>query len=137
MNAKETGAACAVRAGVGILSFDVYDGLPVQRLPLQRVGTRAEAATGGAPGAGGGLDGFEDLEAVLSPETAAASRAAEAEAAEAEAAKGAAPNAPKSGVTLLGGLVTAQSKVSEPRLRITSRARCRVPPRVRLCLTSS
>lgn len=101
-----------VAAGVGILSFDMYDGLPVQRLPLQRVGTHwGSTALAAAPGdAGGGLDGFEDLEVVLSPETAAASRAAEAEAA--EVARSAPTDAPKSGVTLLGGLVTAQSKVS-------------------------
>ena len=110
-SAPSMSTASLLCAGVGILSFDVYDGLPVQRLPLQRVGAQSgSGALAAAPGlAGGGLDGFEDLEAVLSPETAAASRAAEAEAA--EAAKGSPTDAPKSGVTLLGGLVTAQSKV--------------------------
>ena len=107
-------------AGVGILSFDVYDGLPVQRLPLQRVGgrlSRGASLAALAGEAGPGLDAFNDLESVLSPETAAASRAAEAEAAE-----GALTGAPKSGVTLLGGLVTAQSKVNISVLRISSQA---------------
>lgn len=100
------------RVGVAILTFDVYDGLPVQRLPLQRVGTQGEASLGDGTESQEAaanrtvLDGFEDLEAVLSPETAAASRSMQD-----EATQGAAVGTPKAGVTLLGGLVTAQSKV--------------------------
>jgi hypothetical protein len=175
-------------AGVAILTFDVYDGLPVQRLPLQRAGQDVDAEAdgeeadgakppvcrnlhrssayqaqrtcwsrfavcvsarfgqldtsahpswlfavgespdvctclmlegvaggvtvlGGAADNGAILTGFEDLEAVLSPETAAASKAALS-----ASANGAQANedvaAPTAGVSLLGGLVTAKSKVS-------------------------
>ena len=67
---------------------------------------------GGAADNGAILTGFEDLEAVLSPETAAASKAA-------SAANGAPAHAdvaaPSTGVSLLGGLVTAKSKASIER----------------------
>ena len=34
-------------AGVALLSFDIYDGLPVQRLPLQRAGQTGNADADG------------------------------------------------------------------------------------------
>ncbi len=56
------------------------------------------------------LTGFENLEEVLSPETAAASKQAAAAAANGNSDDVAAPAA---GVSLLGGLVTAKSKASQ------------------------
>ncbi len=55
------------------------------------------------------LTGFENLEEVLSPETAAAAKQAAAAAANGNSDDIAAPAA---GVSLLGGLVTAKSKAS-------------------------
>ena len=172
---------------MALLSFDIYDGLPVQRLPLQRAGQAGNAdadgdepdgarpthlrgalqarlllrhnprtrdtermlitsacklladvsyclyflgvnvlkpvfVTLGPPDADGVvngdastdgnlLTGFENLEEVLSPETAAASKQAAT-----AAANGGHPDddvaAPAAGVSLLGGLVTAKSKAS-------------------------
>ena len=84
----------------------------MHRLPLQRVGNPSDANRGDGTESQevatdkSVLDGFEDLEAVLSPETAAASKAAEG-----DATQSVVVGTPKAGVTLLGGLVTAQSKV--------------------------
>ena len=41
------------RAGVALLTFDVYDGLPVQRLPLQRAGQDVDAEAEDGEEAGG------------------------------------------------------------------------------------
>ena len=78
-------------------------------------GANAGTVPGGAADNGSILTGFEDLEAVLSPETAAASKAAAAAAAAASANDTPTNGdiaAPAAGVSLLGGLVTAKSKVS-------------------------
>ena len=64
---------------------------------------------GDATANGNLLTGFENLEEVLSPETAAASKQAAAAAANGNSDEVAAPAA---GVSLLGGLVTAKSKAS-------------------------
>ena len=71
----------------------------------------AEVGQNGAAGDNGNLlTGFENLEEILSPETAASAKAAAAAANGGPAGDDAV--APAAGVSLLGGLVNAKSKAS-------------------------